>query len=68
MKVELQINNTTNANGRFVGWSPSPCRIRITDPTGATTQTVVVQLSGVSTATGGAVVFAKQPPAPTPLL
>ncbi len=59
MKVELQINNTTNANGRFVGWSPSPCRIRITDPTGATTQTVVVQLSGVSTATGGAVVFRK---------
>ncbi len=59
MKVELQINNTTNANGRFVGWSPSPARIRITDPTGATTQTVVVQLSGVSTATGGAVVFRK---------
>jgi len=59
MKVELQINNSTNANARFFGWSPSPCRIRITDPTGATTQTVVVQLSGVSTATGGAVVFRK---------
>lgn len=59
MKVEVQINNTTNANGRFVGWSPSPCRIRITDPTGALTPTVTVQLAGVSTATGGAVMFRK---------
>jgi tyrosinase len=59
MKVELQINNSTNANARFVGWSPSPCRIRITDPTGATSSTVAVQLSSTSTATGGAVVFRK---------
>lgn len=59
MKVEVQINNTTNANGRFVGWSPSPCRIRITDPTGALTPTVTVQLGAVSTATGGAIMFRK---------
>ena len=59
MKFELQINNSTNDNARFVGWSPSPCRIRITDPTGATSSTVAVQLGIASTTTGGAVIFRK---------
>jgi tyrosinase len=57
MKVELQINNSTDASARFVGWAPSPCRIRVTDPTGILPPTVNVNISGVSTATGGVVVF-----------
>ena len=58
MNVELQINNSTNANAQFVGWCPSPCRIRVTNPSGATTPLPVnIRLRSVSTATGGAVVF-----------
>ena len=57
MKIEIQINNSVNPAARFVGWAPSPCRIRITDPTGATTPVVAVQLRSASAATGGAVVF-----------
>lgn len=59
MNVELQINNSINANARFVGWAPSPCRIRVTNPSGAITPTVNIQLSNVSTATGGVVIFRK---------
>jgi tyrosinase len=59
MNVELQINNSPNANARFVGWSPSPCRIRVTNPSGATGPTVPVQLKSVSAASGGAVQFRK---------
>jgi tyrosinase len=57
MDVELQINNSPNADARFVGWTPSPCRIRVTNPSGATTPTVNVRLTGVSAATAGAVAF-----------
>jgi tyrosinase len=57
MNVELQINNSVSAGARFVTWSPSPCRIRVTNPTGATTPTVRIQITGRSTATGGVVVF-----------
>jgi tyrosinase len=59
MKVELQINNSTSARARYVGWAPSPCRIRVTDPTGALTKLVDVKLSCISTATGGVVTFRK---------
>src|SRR6266550_1372466 len=57
MKVELQINNSISARARFVSWAPSPCRIRVTDPTGATSPTTNVQITSVSAAGGGAVVF-----------
>lgn len=58
MNVELQINNSASARAQFVSWAPSPCRIRITNPAGATTPTVSVRISSVSaSATGGAVVF-----------
>jgi tyrosinase len=57
MNVELQINNSISARARFVSWTPSPCRIRVTNPAGATTPTVNVKITGRSTATGGAVVF-----------
>jgi tyrosinase len=59
MKVELQINNSISPNARFVTWAPSPCRIRVTDPSGAIMPIVNMHLTGVSAASGGAVVFRK---------
>ena len=57
MNVELQINNSVSPAAQFVSWAPSPCRIRMTDPSGATTPTVSVKITGVSAVGGGAVVF-----------
>jgi len=57
MDVELQINNSSSPDARFVTWTPSPCRIRVTNPSGATSPTVSVKIAGVSAAGGGAVVF-----------
>jgi tyrosinase len=59
MKVEIQINNSTSANARFVGWAPSTCRIRVTSPSGVLTPTVDIGLSAVSAAGGGVVMFRK---------
>ena len=59
MNVELQINNSANAGARFVGWCPSPCRIRVTNPSGTTLPTVTIELRGVSAASAGAVMFRK---------
>lgn len=57
MKVELQINNSIDAKARFVTWAPSPCRIRVTDPSGALLPAVNIKISGRSVVGGGAVVF-----------
>ena len=57
MNVELQINNSVSPSARFVSWAPSPCRIRVTNPSGATSPTVNVRITGGSVASGGAVVF-----------
>jgi len=57
MNVELQINNSTSPTARFVSWAPSPCRIRMTNPSGATSPSVNVRIAGSSAAGGGAVVF-----------
>jgi len=57
MNVELQINNSASPNARFVSWAPSPCRIRVTNPAGASSPTVNVKIAGVSAAGGGAVGF-----------
>ena len=57
MNVELQINNSTAPDAGFLSWSPSPCRIRVTNPSGVDTPTVNVKISGVSAASGGAVEF-----------
>jgi len=59
MKVELQINNSASPQARFVGWAPSPCRIRVTNPMGTLLPTTSVQLRSVSASGGGAVVFRK---------
>lgn len=61
MNVELQINNSVDPTARFVAWAPSPCRIRVTDPTGAIAPTVNVQLTGTSVAGSGAVRFRANP-------
>jgi tyrosinase len=57
MDVELQINNGTSADTRFVSWCPAPCRIRVTNPSGTASPTVNVTITAVSAAGGGAVVF-----------
>jgi hypothetical protein len=57
MDVELQINNSASPDARFLTWSPSPCRVRMTNPSGATGPSVTVRITGASTASGGAVVF-----------
>lgn len=59
MTVELAINNSVDARARFVSWTPSPCRVRMTNASGATGATVNVQISGKSAAGGGMVVFRK---------
>ena len=57
MKVELQINNSVSAKARFVTWAPSPCRVRMTDPSGAPSPIVKVKITGVSVAGGGVALF-----------
>jgi tyrosinase len=55
--VDIEINNSTSASARFVSWTPSPCRIRVTNPAGAVGANVTVTLRASSVAGGGAVVF-----------
>lgn len=57
MNVELQINNSITPDARFISWSPSPCRIRVSNPSGANTPIVNVKITGISVASGGAVAF-----------
>lgn len=57
MTVELQINNSPDPRARFVSWTPSPCRIRVTNPAGVTSPTVNLRIMGRSVGNGGAVVF-----------
>src|SRR5215510_3840743 len=61
MDVELQINNSITPEALFVTWSPSPCRIRVTNPSGTNAPTVSVKIAGVSAANGGAVGFRSGP-------
>jgi tyrosinase len=60
MQAEIQINNSTNATARYVGWAPSPCRVRITNPAGAPAVQLQVRLGARTKAGGGAVAFAAQ--------
>ena len=58
MDVEIQINNSAAANARFVTWAPAPCRIRITNPSGAQGQgSPPMRISARTTANSGDVVF-----------
>jgi tyrosinase len=58
VQVELQINLSLDDKARFVTWAPAPCRIRVSDPSGAAGPNVNVKLSSVSAASAGAVRFA----------
>lgn len=64
MNVELQINNSVDPRARFVSWAPSSCRIRVTNPSGATSPIVNVRIAGRSVAGGGAVVFRRNTTGP----
>jgi tyrosinase len=57
MNVELQIHDSTSPDARFLGWVPSPCRIRVTDPSGTTGPSVNLQITGNTAAGGGQVVL-----------
>lgn len=58
MDVEIQINNSPNANARFLTWAPTRCRIRITNPSGAQGQgQPPIRVSARTTANSGSVVF-----------
>ena len=57
MRAELQINNSPQQGARFIAWAPSPCRIRITDPSGAPSPTVTLTVRAQAAPGGGAVVF-----------
>jgi tyrosinase len=57
MVVELQINNSSDPRARYVSWSPSPCRVRVTNPAGAPGPTVNIRMTSTSTAGGGQVKF-----------
>jgi tyrosinase len=57
MNVELQINNSTSPDAQFLGWVPSPCRIRITNPAGTSGDSVRLVLAGKTAAGGGQLAF-----------
>lgn len=57
MTIELQINNSTSPDARFLGWAPSPCRIRLTNPAGTAGPSVDLQITGKTASGGGRVVF-----------
>ena len=59
MTVELEINNSASPSARFVTWAPSPCRIRVTNPSGAPSAAIKVRITARSGTTGGAVVFGR---------
>jgi tyrosinase len=52
VQVEIQINNSPLASARFVTWSPAPCRVRMTDASGATAPTTMIDLTCAAGSTG----------------
>jgi tyrosinase len=61
MNADIQINNSASSTARYVTWTPAPCRVRITNPTGAIGSSINVVLSAVSAATAGAIRFRSSP-------
>src|SRR4029077_2756620 len=57
VNVDLQINNSSQTNARYLSWAPSPCRVRITDPSGTAGPSVRLTISRESVAPRGGVVF-----------
>jgi tyrosinase len=57
VKAELVLNGNDSASARYVTWAPSPCKVRLSDSTGAPGP-VDVTLRNKPGGTGGRVVFA----------
>ena len=57
MNVELEINNSQDPKARYVSWTPSACRIRVTNPAGIVGANATVQFTSVSAASAGAIAF-----------
>jgi tyrosinase len=62
VQIELLINNSLDAAARYVSWALSPCKIRLSDPTGATAAVSVMVLKKPSSS-GGSIVFYGTPDA-----
>jgi len=60
MKAEIFVNDSQEPGARYVGWSPSPARIRLSDSGGAT-RNVKITLSATSAPSGGQLVFYTAP-------
>ncbi|MEA2704901.1 MAG: tyrosinase [Actinomycetota bacterium] len=56
MRTEIALNGNERPDARFIGWSPVPAAIRLSDTTGATGP-VKVRLRNQNTTKGGQVVF-----------
>jgi tyrosinase len=63
MVVELEINNSADPRARYLSWAPSPCRARVTDPSGVTTPLVAVTLAARPVTGSAAVRFKRTPTA-----
>lgn len=57
MKAEIQINNSKSVKARYLTWAPSPCRLRITNPTGILLPLTAVTITAVAKKGGGMIVF-----------
>ena len=57
MDVQFEINSSVGASARYVSWAPSPCRIRVSDPSGVSSSSVTIRLTGKSTSNGGEIRF-----------
>jgi tyrosinase len=57
MNLELQVNDSTNAAARFVGWTPASCRVRVTNPSGTTGSSINLKVTSRSNPGGGELQF-----------
>lgn len=61
MTVDLEINNSADPLARYVSWGLSPCRVRLSDSTGATAPSQKVTISARTNQSGGAIEFRVKP-------
>lgn len=57
MNVEIQINDSSDLRARFIGWTPAPCSVRVTNPSGAPNRSFNLRLDATASAGGGALGF-----------
>src|SRR6185369_12702185 len=61
MRLDFQFNIRPNQDANFACWSPTPCRIRVTDPSDAPVgNSFPVSISATSAPTAGQVQFSAQ--------